>query len=116
MEGNYIKKPNRGEISQHIFEKACVAIEKDSISLKQSAKIYNIAKITLLRYINKKKKAPHGKVGYSRHKTKIKIKTFIYVCSKICLIFRIRLRSFLVYIDGKVSRLKIYFSHLLVIH
>ena len=32
-ERNYIKKTNRGEMSQDIFEKACVAIEKDSVSL-----------------------------------------------------------------------------------
>ena len=55
MVRNYVKETNPGEISQEIFEKACVAIERDSVSLRQSAKIYNIDEMSLLRYINPRK-------------------------------------------------------------
>ena len=64
---NYVRKTNRGKILQNIFQKACVGVEKESMSLRQSARIYGIDKIALLRYINKMKQAPHVKVGYSRH-------------------------------------------------
>ena len=69
--------------------------------------------MSLLKYINKKKKLDIT-VGYSRHKKKIKM--FFYVCSKICLVFRIRICSFLVHIIGEISKLKLYFSNLLIIH
>ena len=61
------KKTNRGKIPQNIFHKACVGVENDSMSLRQSARIYGIDKMVLLRYINKKKQAPYVKVGYFRH-------------------------------------------------
>ena len=64
---DYVRKMNRGKIPQNIFQKTGVGVEKESMSLRQSARIYRIDKIALLRYINKKKQASHTKVGYSRH-------------------------------------------------
>ena len=67
MVRNSVRKTNRGKMLKNIFQKACVGVEKESMSLCQSARIYGIDKIALLRYINKKKQASRVKVGYSRH-------------------------------------------------
>ena len=47
---------------RRIFFKKRVSVENESMSLRQSVTIYGIDKMALLRYINKKKQAPHVKV------------------------------------------------------
>lgn len=56
MPRNYQKKTKRGEIPLELFEKAYGEIKNGRMSLRESAKTFEIDKMTLLRYKNKKEK------------------------------------------------------------
>lgn len=76
MPRNYKKKTTRGEIPIDIFERAYEEIRNDRMSIREAAKTFEIDKMTLYRYKNKKEKAselPEAtnkdvKMGYAKHR------------------------------------------------
>lgn len=76
MPRNYKKKTTRGEIPIDIFERAYEEIRNDRMSIREAAKTFEIDKMTLYRYKDKKEKAselPEAtnkdvKMSYAKHR------------------------------------------------